>query len=124
MLGFHMGKSLHCHVLRFGFYSNVSVQNALIHKYSLCGHMEMPCQVKKDEDFEYKSGNISLKILTEFSQMLDLLAYEGKKKSSIAKNIFPQPGVEPGISKENFSLCATADVTTNDGKALYIALFR
>ncbi|MBA0569168.1 hypothetical protein Golob_006623 [Gossypium lobatum] len=40
-VGFSWGKELHCHVVKFGFGSNVFVQNALIHMYSLCGQMEM-----------------------------------------------------------------------------------
>ncbi|MBA0839869.1 hypothetical protein Goarm_005561 [Gossypium armourianum] len=40
-VGFSCGKELHCHVVKFGFGSNVFVQNALIHMYSLCGQMEM-----------------------------------------------------------------------------------
>ncbi|TYI24243.1 hypothetical protein ES332_A06G220000v1 [Gossypium tomentosum] len=44
-VGFSCGKELHCHVVKFGFGSNVFVQNALIHMYSLCGQMEMARRV-------------------------------------------------------------------------------
>ncbi|KAK8630080.1 hypothetical protein V6N13_078891 [Hibiscus sabdariffa] len=44
-LGFSCGKELHCHVVKFGFCSNVFVQNALIHMYSRCGQMEMARRV-------------------------------------------------------------------------------
>ncbi|XWS11776.1 hypothetical protein CRYUN_Cryun37aG0029100 [Craigia yunnanensis] len=40
-VGFSCGKELHGHVLKFGFGSNVFVQNALIYMYSLCGQIEM-----------------------------------------------------------------------------------
>ncbi|XP_021895947.1 putative pentatricopeptide repeat-containing protein At3g15930 [Carica papaya] len=36
-----IGKELHCHVVKFGLESSVSVQNGLIHMYSLCGLMGM-----------------------------------------------------------------------------------
>lgn len=39
--GLSCGKELHGHVVKFGFASNVFVQNALVHVYSLCGEMEM-----------------------------------------------------------------------------------
>ncbi|GMI72427.1 hypothetical protein like AT3G15930 [Hibiscus trionum] len=44
-VGFSFGKELHCHVVKFGFCSNVFVQNALIHMYSLCGQMEIARRV-------------------------------------------------------------------------------
>ncbi|XP_007023277.2 PREDICTED: putative pentatricopeptide repeat-containing protein At3g15930 [Theobroma cacao] len=40
-VGLSCGKKLHGHAVKFGFGSNVFVQNALIHMYSLCGQMEM-----------------------------------------------------------------------------------
>ncbi|KAE8709038.1 F6D8.25 [Hibiscus syriacus] len=40
-VGFSCGKQLHYHVVNFGLCSNVFVQNALIHMYSLCGQMEI-----------------------------------------------------------------------------------
>lgn len=35
------GKELHCHVVKYGFDSNVFVQNSLVHMYSLCGWIDM-----------------------------------------------------------------------------------
>lgn len=35
------GKGLHAHVVKFGFESNVYVQNALIHMYVLCGKIDI-----------------------------------------------------------------------------------
>ncbi|KAF6167247.1 hypothetical protein GIB67_043108 [Kingdonia uniflora] len=34
------GKELHCHIVKLGFESNVSVQNALIHTYSIRGEID------------------------------------------------------------------------------------
>ncbi|KAJ0075054.1 hypothetical protein Patl1_34576 [Pistacia atlantica] len=39
------GKELHCHVVKFGFGSNVFVQNALINVYSLCGEMDVALEI-------------------------------------------------------------------------------
>ncbi|GMY34058.1 putative pentatricopeptide repeat-containing protein At3g15930 [Fagus crenata] len=35
------GKELHGHVVKYGFNSNVFVQNSLVHMYSLCGLIDM-----------------------------------------------------------------------------------
>ncbi|KAL4626484.1 hypothetical protein ACB092_05G099600 [Castanea dentata] len=35
------GKELHCHVVKYGFDSNVFVQNSLVHMYSSCGWIDM-----------------------------------------------------------------------------------
>ncbi|KAI9161198.1 hypothetical protein LWI28_015378 [Acer negundo] len=35
------GKELHCHAVKFGFESNLFVQNGLISMYSLCGEIDM-----------------------------------------------------------------------------------
>ncbi|XP_057969255.1 putative pentatricopeptide repeat-containing protein At3g15930 [Malania oleifera] len=39
-IALNCGKELHGHIVKFGFDSNVFVQNALIHMYSLCGETE------------------------------------------------------------------------------------
>lgn len=39
------GRELHAHIIKFGFVSNVFVQNAVIHIYSLCGKIDMAQRV-------------------------------------------------------------------------------
>ncbi|KAA8541938.1 hypothetical protein F0562_023090 [Nyssa sinensis] len=40
-IGLECGTGIHSHVYKFGFDSNVFVQNALIHMYSLCGQIDI-----------------------------------------------------------------------------------
>ncbi|XP_058112334.1 putative pentatricopeptide repeat-containing protein At3g15930 [Magnolia sinica] len=38
-IGFKCGEEFHAHIIKFGFSSNIFVQNALIHMYALCGRI-------------------------------------------------------------------------------------
>ncbi|KAL6141058.1 hypothetical protein ACLB2K_059349 [Fragaria x ananassa] len=40
-VAFEWGRGFHAHVLKYGFESNVSVHNALVHMYSVCGQVDM-----------------------------------------------------------------------------------
>ncbi|XP_010542246.1 PREDICTED: putative pentatricopeptide repeat-containing protein At3g15930 isoform X2 [Tarenaya hassleriana] len=50
-------RQLHCHVVKFGFESNVYVQNGIVYMYSLCGLMDMARRVfdmrSKDDVFAW-----------------------------------------------------------------------
>ncbi|KAL6137786.1 hypothetical protein ACLB2K_063075 [Fragaria x ananassa] len=40
-VAFEWGRGFHAHVLKYDFESNVSVHNALVHMYSVCGQVDM-----------------------------------------------------------------------------------
>ncbi|KAG8489965.1 hypothetical protein CXB51_016035 [Gossypium anomalum] len=89
-VGFSCGKELHCHVVKFGSGSNVSVQNALIHMYSLCGQMEMARRVF---DISCKTDVITWNVIitgynktkqfNETSKLFDEMVKNGVVPSSV-----------------------------------------
>ncbi|KAJ0075444.1 hypothetical protein Patl1_34591 [Pistacia atlantica] len=122
------GKELHCHVVKFGFGSNVFVQNALINVYSLCGEIDvaqgifdMSCKedavtwnamfsgynrMKRYEDTRKLFGEMELKGLlsTSVTFVLVLSACAKLKDLDVGKRVHryvKECNIEPNLILEN-----------------------